>query len=184
MPNLWDRPPIPKRGDSEAAITWSHVGLVMSRWEEFEFELSRLYSWFAGEFDAIERLHEYGKGSIFRERSNTLKRKAEQYFRANPCQIKEAKFDKLIISVTGYADRRNDVAHSILFQIDRITFFRGRIKPNLLRRDHFAVIPPLYSDKKHQGGLPAFAYTSVEMNRLGNRLKHLRHDAVNLRRGE
>jgi hypothetical protein len=41
-----------------------------------------------------------------------------------------------------YADRRNEIAHGMVFRIDQITFFRERLKPQLLHREHWALIPP------------------------------------------
>lgn len=86
MPNLWDRPPIPKRGDENDDITFSHVGRFMSEWEALEFELSRLYAFFAGTPDSVDLMQVYGTGSIFAERSRML----EQAARAKLKQVADS----------------------------------------------------------------------------------------------
>lgn len=150
----------------------------MSHWEEIEFELSRLYTWFGDSLDDQLLMNEYGKGTIFRMRAAALATKAEEFFVSNPNQNREGEFHNLLANATGFANRRNDIAHGIVFQIDKITFFRDRLKPNLLKRDHFAVIPPLYAFRyANAEGFPKFAYTSKEMRTLERRLQKL-HKAI------
>jgi hypothetical protein len=146
---------------------------VLSEWEAVEFELSRLYSWFGGAIDDPALLAEYGTPRIFKERADGLKKKADKHFLA-PDQNREGDFQSLMRETTGYADRRNDIAHGILLPIDSIYYFRNRIKPNLLHRRHFAIIPTLYQLRRHdEHGFPEFAYTSREMTRIVQRLKRL-----------
>lgn len=178
----WDRPPLPKRGDENEDVTFSHVGRITTRWEAVEFELSRLYTWFGGALDDANLMEEYGSGRIFRDRAEILERKATEYFIRTPSQFRESRFQLLLTEAKGYANRRNDIAHGMVFQIDQLTFFRERLKPKLLKRNHFALIPPLYAIRFHeQTGFPSFAYTSVEMNRLAARLVKLRRAAERFR---
>lgn len=174
MPNPWDRPPIPKRGDEHEDITFMHVGRITTRWEFIEVEFSRLYTWFGGKLDDQILMNEYGKGSISRTRTKDLTRKADEFFIKNPDQHRESKFCSLLAQARGYADRRNDIAHGIVFRIDPITFFRERIKATLLKREHYALIPPIYSFRHADvQGFPVYAYTSPEMKRLERRLWRL-----------
>ncbi len=161
MSNLWDRPPLTRNGDEEQDVTYAYVGRILSRWEALEFELSRLYSWFCGETDETDLEREYGNGRIFNERADILSAKAKEHFVRNPDQKSEATFDELLKQARGYAARRNDIAHGILFRIDEITLFRECLKPNLLHRPHHAIIPPLFAVRSHTStGYPEFAYAS------------------------
>lgn len=185
MPNPWDRPPIPNRGDESHDQIYTGVGLVMSYWEATEFELSRLYTWFGGELDDPGLMAEYGRGTIYRTRSESLHRKAEEYFRKNPDQKAEGEFQRIMTAANGFAGRRSDIAHSMSFRIDRITWFRERLKKQLLKRPHYALVPPLYAVRwASDAGYPLFAYTLIEMRRIGNRLNGLGDQIVAFRGGE
>jgi hypothetical protein len=62
----------------------------------------------------------------------------------------------------------------IVFRITEITFFRERLKPQLLHREHYALIPPLYASKAHASeGMPTYAYTATSMDRLAQRVMKL-----------
>lgn len=182
MTNPWDRPPIPKLGDKNMDTVFLHVGRVMSQWEALEFELSRLYGWLGGAPDQQESMRGYGEPYKFRERADKLKNRAEKYFQRNCNQDLEGAFYELIVRARGYSGLRNDVAHGIAFRIDEITFFRRRIKPKLLKREHYALIPPLYAYRKaDQNGLPIYAYTSREMNRMFVSIQKLQYDVMRFR---
>lgn len=151
----------------------------MTCWESVEFELGRLYTWFGGKLDDQQLMSEYGGGTIFKARADALDRKADRYFQKFPNQKREGQFSELLTIARGFSNRRNDIAHSIAFRIDRITYFRERIKPNLLDRQHFALLPPLYADRWASAkGFPVFAYTSVEMERIARRLVGVADDIV------
>jgi hypothetical protein len=56
--------------------------------------------------------------------------------------------------------RRNEVAHGIAFNIERITAFANHLAPDARGKQQYAVIAPYHCLKQHnQDGLPAFAYT-------------------------
>ena len=146
----------------------------MSRWESLEFELSRLHSMFLGALDETEAMRAY-EGNTFRERSDNLAKVAERHFLISPCQKREGRLGVLLQEARQYAKRRNEVAHGIVFRIDEITFFRERLKPQLLHREYWALIAPLFASKAHRvsDGMPAYAYTSESMNRMALRLMNL-----------
>jgi hypothetical protein len=125
----WDIPPLPRNGDDIPDETFAYVGFVMSRWESLAFELSRLHSLFLGALDETEAMQAYGKGRIFPQRIETLAKVAEAHFRGSPCQKREGQFEELMRESLGYADRRNDIAHGIVFRIDEIALFREHLKP-------------------------------------------------------
>jgi hypothetical protein len=116
----------------------------------------------------------YGAGRIFPERIETLAEAADTHFRIRPCQKREGRLDGLLEEARQYADRRNEIAHGMVFRIDEITYFRQRLKPRLLHREHWALIAPLYASKAHrESGMYAYAYTSESINRLALRLMNL-----------
>lgn len=175
MPNPWNRPEIPKRGDEYIDLTFIHVGRIMSIWEALEFELSRLYAFFAGapyDIDIMQK--DYGGGTIFRDRASALEAIADAYFTAHSNQSREGDFHEIISLARNYSARRNDIAHGIVFRVNDITYFSQRIRADRLSRDHFLLIPPLYAQRWHSKGLPDFAYSSVEMQRIENRLDKVR----------
>ncbi len=170
MPKPWDIPPLPKNGDAHPDKTFTFAGFVMSRWGSLEFELSRLHSLFLGNLDEIEAMRVYERRS-FPERMAALTKAAEAHFHASPCQKREGQFDELMVEARGYIHRRNDIAHGIVFRIDEISLFRQHLKQRLLKRQHWALIAPLYASKAHgPSGLPEYAYTSDSMGRLANRI--------------
>lgn len=176
MTNPWDRPSIPINfnGDADADVLFSCVGRVISYWEAIEFELGLLYTCFGGIPEDHYLMREYGAGRIFRDRAQALDQKATAHCIRHNCQHREGDFDNIMSQCLGYADRRNDMAHGIVFRVDEITYFRQRIKPNRRDRMHLAVIPPLYAHRWHTTGFPDFAYTSEEISRLLIRLEALR----------
>ena len=171
LPNPWNPQPFPTHGDEDPEPTFQGVGKVMTAWECLEFELSRLYSVFARDADG-PAMRAYGEGKIFRDRVDALRRIAEKkYFVAKPNQTREGCFTFIAKSVEGFSDRRNEVAHGIVFPIHTLTVFRSKFSPSEQGRLHFALIPPYYSGRKHDDiGAPTFMYTSVELQALSARL--------------
>ena len=151
---------------------YSAIGKVTSQWERVEFELSRLYSIFVGKPN--DAMQEYGKGRIFRERACAFVESAEAYFINHPNQELEGRLHCLMCLAQGYADRRNEVAHGIVFDIQGITFFAERMEPEARSKPQFAIIPPYQTLRKHdEDGAPKYAYTSEEMLNLRAKLFNL-----------
>ena len=98
MTNPWDQPPIPQHGDANDGVLFEWVGRFISQWEHVEYNLSRLYTVFAGNPDDGETLREYGRGRIFKERIRELREAANRYFISHPAQELEAEFDAICIA--------------------------------------------------------------------------------------
>lgn len=141
----------------------------MTAWESIEFEFARLYSVLVGAPDG-PAIMDYGDGRIFRDRLARLVKAGELHFMRRPNQPDEGEFSSLCAHASMAADRRNDVAHGIVSQIDKLEFFRNGIQVRFLNRDHWALIPPLYLVRRHIDGLPTFAYRSRDMDILSNRM--------------
>ena len=105
--------------------------------------------------------------------------------RTSTIQRREGQFDYLLESAKGFADSRNEIAHGIVFRIDQITLFREHLKPNLLKREHYALIPPLYAARPHKkSGLPGYAYTALAMERIAYRLMKLQAEIRTFHSGQ
>jgi hypothetical protein len=151
-------PPLPDRGDDNRDTVFLGVGKVMSAWETMEFELSRLYSVFAGDPDG-EVLRDYGKPTIARLRVDGLWDVAEKFFVKSPSQEREAQLATLLARVRHFVSRRNEVAHGIVFDIRPIAAF-SRHLASKARKPQYALIAPYYQIKQHGAdGLPVYAYT-------------------------
>jgi hypothetical protein len=186
MPNPWDQPPMPKHGDANNGVLFEWVGRLMSQWEHVEYNLSRLYSVFAGNPDDGETLREYGKGTIFRERLRKFRECANRYFLAHPNQELEAEFDALCMAAEGFSGRRNEVAHGVSFPTRLLPFFRDRNAST----DRWAITPPYFALRNYdQAGYAKYGYTSRELNqlvlRMGTLLIRIRtfHEAMLKARG-
>jgi hypothetical protein len=162
--NPWDAPPLPKRGDEDQVVTHAGVGRVLSQWEMIEVRLGHIYAWLMNRPDEIEAVREYGEGKrIFEERIKGLCQIANVYFRWNPHQDTEGELHALICITRRYSRRRNDIAHCVVRPFEWAASPNGRVQ--------FGAFPPLYGGKKFDPqNMPAFIYTSVEMNVLSNAL--------------
>lgn len=165
MLNPWDVPPLPTMGDDDPDWTYAGVGRVTSQWEAIEIQFSRLYSIFVGKPD--EEMRAYGKGRIFRERSEILAQAAKTYFISNPDQELEGQLYSLTQRAEGFSDRRNEIAHGIVFQLQRLTFFRESMDVSVRGKFQYGLIPPYHTLRKHAAdGSPLYAYTSVHLLKL------------------
>jgi hypothetical protein len=169
LSNPWDPFPFPQSGDPEDSLTYEGVGRVLSEWEAIEFHLARLYSIFVGDADGVS-LQQYGTGRIFRDRLDRLQAASEKYFVGRPNQDLEAACDCLRKIATGYADRRNDVAHGMVFPVHGMTFFE-QMRGSPSDKPHYLLIPPYYVIREHDGGLPAYGYSFTELWTLRIKLR-------------
>ena len=86
---------------------------------------------------------------------------------ANHIKKYEGEFHQLSNLAERFADRRNDVAHGIVHPIGKLSYFRQFLDKNELGSRALALIPPLYTIRRHdKDGRPMYAYSSVELFRL------------------
>ncbi len=173
MPNPWDIPPFPKRGDDNQDTTFAGVGRVLSQWEMIEVVLSHVYAWLVNRPNEIEATRQYGEGKqSFEQRIKALLVIADAYFRWNPHQETEGELSALSNMTRNFAARRNDVAHCIVRPLQWI------VSPGLDGPLQFCAMPPDYTGKKFDPqNMPTFAYTSVELTALSNALFYVAQDA-------
>ena len=116
-------------------------------------------------------MQRYGEGRIFRDRLAMLRTKAETYFIARQNQELEGTFNCLTKAAEGFSDRRNEVAHGMVFPIHTVTFFRSKFAPDIGTKEQYAIIPPYYLLRKHDAtGAPMYAYTYRELRILEEKL--------------
>ncbi len=137
-----------------------------------ELEISFIHNAFVGDL-TFGAAQDYGKGRIFRERLAIVQASAASLFRVRPCQTVEGNFQHLILQVEGFSNRRNDIAHGIVFQIDNITFFSEKLLANARGKRQSACIPPYYALRKHADGFPSYAYTYQLLMDLQRKLQLL-----------
>lgn len=173
MAKPWDIPPLPQYGDVSEDETYKGVGRIMSAWETIEFQLCVIHAVFCGD-PRGEAMRLYGEKRVFPGRLDDFGRAAKDYFIRAPDQAREGALNKLLVEVRAYIDRRNDVAHGVVLDITKITFFRKYLKNKDSKVPQFAVLAPYHSAHRHASdGLPRYAYTSSSLATLEKRMGHL-----------
>jgi len=167
MLHNWEfAPPLPDHGEDSPDPLFFGVGKVMSGWEMIEFELSRLYSVFAGDPDGAA-MRDYGKHTVAHFRLSNLSEMADRYFIKRPCQGCEGKLLSILAKLRNFASRRNEVAHGIVFDVQKIVAFTENFVPAARGRPQFLLIAPFYQLKQHApDGLPAYGYTSQTLQAM------------------
>ncbi|TIX70770.1 MAG: hypothetical protein E5V25_09390 [Mesorhizobium sp.] len=174
MSNPWDPFPFPLFGDQIEAEIYEWIGRALDAWEHVEFELARMYSLLVGDPE-WSKMQEYGSaGNIFRDRIGNLANVAASYFCIKPHQDHEGALDALITACKGFADRRNEVAHGMVMNVQTFMFWQEKLKWAVPNVPQLLVVPPYYLLRKHDSsGMPGFGYSSVELTALTTRLREL-----------
>ena len=163
MPDPWDPPGFPTQGDLDQDTTYCGVGHVLSQWEAVEIQFARIYSILAGKPYELEPIKEYGEPGIFRERATRLERRFESYRVRRSAQALEGDFRVLFRRTLGWSGRRNDVAHGIVEQAQKLARYR-----NLYEREgkiRYVLIPSYYMHRKRDASYrPTYCYSSQELH--------------------
>lgn len=176
----WHAPPFPLRGDTDDTLTFAGVGRVTTMWESIEFELSNLCHNFTDDRQ-IDGQRQYGEGNIFANRLSILSKFACAYFTRHCDQSKEGRFNELCTQARQFSTRRHEVAHGIVFDITLITAFREKLEPGITS-PQWAVVAPYYAMRHHDdGGLPYFAYSSVELDYIMRMMRRFLWDVRDFR---
>jgi hypothetical protein len=160
MPEPWDPPPLPKRGNKSCRALYEAIGRALSTWEELETVLAGLYAALCGhsQFDPAAN-DGYGKELNFRSRLAALERAGCRYFMKNPDQTLEGELAWVIRNSAGYSQRRNDVAHGVVRLLDprQGTLTSGPT--------HWCLVPPHFRGTKFSTPrTPVYILTSREIN--------------------
>jgi hypothetical protein len=110
-------------------------------------------------------MHVYGAPPNFNQRRALLQEAANSHFVKYPSQQTEGEFHRLASYITGYAARRNDIAHGHAAHIHWVLKPESRetllSAPNL----HWCVVPPHFRANKFTAkNRPAYVLTSWELN--------------------
>jgi hypothetical protein len=182
MPEPWDVPPLPERGDNCEDVTYAGVGRVISSWEAVEVQLAHLYTVFIGRPHEHHAIRAYGSPRIFADRLVLVRRAADQYFVSAPDQAVEGDVTELLERVRRYSDRRNEVAHGIVRQMSWVRALRDRLVSDAVGKFQYCLVPPHYTFRKFDGqNQPTYAYTSAELLTLNERLFWLAQEVSDLR---
>jgi hypothetical protein len=156
----------------------------MSQWEAVEFELARLYTVFVRDPDgeSIQDPKGYGSGRIFQDRLTILRETAGDHFRRHPNQAWEGGFTRVANLVLGFSDRRNEAAHGYVMPMENNTYVMQRMGKRVGGPPQHLLVPPLHTIRKHDGGLPKYAYSSAELKELTDRLVLLWAEVSDYRR--
>jgi hypothetical protein len=178
-------PHLPDTGDQLPGQTHEAVGEFIHCWESVEYDLSRTFSATMGRPDG-RLIPFYGEnGRIFKERMKLLKIAIDHEFVVRPHQEREAQFDSLVEATSWYSDRRNEIAHSVVYDLMALPRFSKRQEGRPLRPHYFAM-PPLYAFTKLESyrqakHSPPYALSSVEIHVLCQWCLELLHECRRFR---
>ncbi|RUX97442.1 MULTISPECIES: hypothetical protein [unclassified Mesorhizobium] len=171
MANPWDPFEFPLVGTRDESILFEALGRAVSRWESVEWRLATMYSLFA--YDPTwTKMREYGAGTIFRKRLDSLGRIADAWFAKFPNQAAEGAFQSIVTTASGFSNRRNEFAHGIVRDLRDYVYFHTKLRLASVTVPQFVVVPPLHSRRGKDGdfALPAFGYSSLELDSIYNKL--------------
>lgn len=119
--NPWDIPPPPKKGDASKSTTYEAVGLALSNWEFFEFDLGLMFITLLRANEGIAARRAYGSIITFRGRLEMIEAAAEAYFLVHRAPRVKADFRSLMNRAQKYGARRNEIAHGRVqeFKLER-----------------------------------------------------------------
>jgi hypothetical protein len=164
MPNPWDCPPWPERGDDNINIIFAAVGRALTYWETVEEELANIFSILVGNratYPATEpAIRAYGTVISSISRTKMLSAAATSYFAGDLKGTLAQEIKDIIDHANGWAARRNDIAHGRV----------GKIKS----RPGYLLFPSLYNTKKHPvGARPTYLFSSTEINDIHGNFRQL-----------
>jgi hypothetical protein len=181
MPNPWDRPPFPNVGDDDQHVTYAAVGRFTSEWEMLESELSHLFVHFIGKYATNEAYDDYyDRSKTGARRIQTLEEAAEKYFIANPNQTNEGDFSELIRKISGFAERRHEIAHGILRPYHWLKLTMFDVDRETVGPFQHCIAPPHYQRNwlDEEKRWPVYTYTSVEISAFSEALGALIKEVI------
>jgi hypothetical protein len=160
--NPWDIPPTPSIGDAQEDAIFTAIGRCLCEWENVEHDLAKMFAEFTGCSDAFgpePAMRAYGTIVSFRGRADMVAAAAQAYFLRDTNEELEEGFKNILKAARGWADRRNDVAHSIILGLDAGNY----------------LVPSLYNTKKYpiSASHAAYAYSSKEIDSFTREIENL-----------
>lgn len=167
------QPSLCRQGDANKDETYAGVGRVLSSWESVEFELSRLLAALMEEPDDPRVLQFYGTGRILQNRLDWVRIAADHHFMTSPNQNHEGDFDLLMEDLSSAADRRNEVAHGVVYEISTSKNLTKHMDPIPDGQDAHVLMPPFYSFRRFEGDTPTFMYARSDLKKLSVQILNL-----------
>jgi hypothetical protein len=164
MPDPWDPPPFPKRGNRSSRALYEAIGRALSTWEELETMLAHLYAALSGcsQYDT-QAINDYGEQLNFRSRLAKLEHAGCRHFVKRPNQTLEAELAWVIRYVGGYSQRRNDVAHGGVRELRMVLDAREGLLST--KPSEWCLVPPHFRGAKFVSpDTPVHILTSREIN--------------------
>jgi hypothetical protein len=169
MSESWDRPPRAAFGDPSEDALYQWLGRALCAWEEYEVYLARLFAALSDlPMDAENTYKLYIDGNLnFSGRIQKIERAAEKFFKRFPNQDDEGEFAAVLARSRGFADRRNDIAHSVV--VPGLTAWdasKGAFDKWIRNKqlEEWWLLPPEYMAKKYTSGMrPTYAYVSANL---------------------
>jgi hypothetical protein len=158
MPNPWEVPPFPERGEEAPEPLYTAVGHALSTWELVEEELASLFALMVGQArrspETQPAIRAYGAIVSFTSRADMLAAASKGFFLAWPNEATmttfEEEFRELMKMASGWSGRRNDLAHG---RVNTFTSIKG-----------YCLAPGLYNSKKNTvGNKPSYIYTATHV---------------------
>ncbi len=185
VPKAWDRPvPVAKGGGTPEPLLTA-VGKSLSYWEHVENHLANLFAVFVGAEISRDRpapaIRAYGTIVSFRSRASMLDAAARAFFLQQPDLGWRKTWTDLLEELSGFADRRNDIAHGAA---ELLYDLREEKKLG------FFLLPGLYASKKYPSdGPPAYRFSAKQVKQLAqqfsdlaNKVERFRHAILTKRR--
>jgi len=168
MSNPWDRPPAPMEGDDDENAVYAGVGRVVSNWELIEGELTHLFATFSGVlYTELAYDQYYERGKTTKARLAATEKAAERFFQKTPDQVVEAEFRDLMRRISGFSERRYEIAHGI---VRPMRWNERRVRPANGARQYCLVPPHYQREWLDENRMPKYGYTSKELVDLGRAL--------------
>jgi len=165
--------PLTSEGDADYNDTLRGVGLVLHEWTLVEIALSHLQAILGGSPRDGASIQAYGMGRVFSARLEGFKQVAYTYFVRNCDQHREAELDGLVLQVSGFSTRRNEVAHGVLRNFHMLDLKTGGRTQKL---SHFLVCPYYDQRGKSLFDFPFYMYNSATLNNLAINISRLQVD--------
>lgn len=174
--NIWDAPPWPRRGDQSQDKLYASIGRAISEWERYESVLGFLFENLVGDTPCIAARRAYGAVRTFEGRSDMLRAASEAFFYATPDGILKDKTQTAFKEVLRYAiefsKRRNEIVHGVVDHFQKEPPVPKRIPAG----STYALFPAYVTFKPRTiEGLPAYCYTSKELEHFRREFLKLKH---------
>lgn len=108
----------------------------------------------------------YGQERIFSKRLDVFKVALDHRFVVSPDQAEEALCEALFEEIVWCANRRNEVAHSVVYDVSTFDLVRRHMMPGFGDQPHYVALPPPYAFRRHDGDGPTYTYAQPEMSAL------------------